>query len=243
MPFLFFSFLWWEECMSCVCFYILCERKSWCIELGPTYSNYVHALCWSFNKTTKFFLKEQKRQPAMCVARCMFLAFVVHKYGPNCNIDLHIYTLTCIRQRNKCTQKNTSLARSPPQWHVGSPSCSPSRHWLWCSQSVRVAPRSPSGSARDPSLATLSSPHHCYHLRRGDQEHSGDDFSFTLKEGPTVTWTLDTKAPLKYPFCIRFIIKSSSYGITNNVILPISRPAPSAYDHPLMTNNLSKELI
>uniref|UniRef100_A0A804Q3I0 Uncharacterized protein n=1 Tax=Zea mays TaxID=4577 RepID=A0A804Q3I0_MAIZE len=74
-------------------------------------------------------------------------------------------------------------------------------------------------------------------------EHSGDDFSFTLKEGPTVTWTLDTKAPLKYPFCIRFIIKSSSYGITNNVILPISRPAPSAYDHPLMTNNLSKELI
>ena len=50
------------------------------------------------------------------------------------------------------------------------------------------------------------------------KEHGGDDFSFTLKEGPTGTWTLDTKASLKYPLCIRFAVKSGGYRIADDVI-------------------------
>ncbi|CAO2205559.1 unnamed protein product [Urochloa humidicola] len=50
------------------------------------------------------------------------------------------------------------------------------------------------------------------------KEHGGDDFSFTLKEGPKGTWTLDTKSPLKYPLCIRFATKSGGYRIADDVI-------------------------
>jgi hypothetical protein len=50
------------------------------------------------------------------------------------------------------------------------------------------------------------------------KEHGGDDFSFELKEGPAGTWTLDTKAPLKYPLCIRFAVKSGGYRIADDVI-------------------------
>jgi hypothetical protein len=50
------------------------------------------------------------------------------------------------------------------------------------------------------------------------KEDGGDDFSFTLKEGPKGSWTIDTTTPLKYPLCIRFATKARVYRIADDVV-------------------------
>ncbi|XP_006656335.1 pollen allergen Lol p 2-A-like [Oryza brachyantha] len=39
-----------------------------------------------------------------------------------------------------------------------------------------------------------------------------------LKESPTNTWTLDSKAALKGPFSVRFAVKNAGYRVVDDVI-------------------------
>ncbi|TKW09307.1 hypothetical protein SEVIR_6G086080v4 [Setaria viridis] len=59
------------------------------------------------------------------------------------------------------------------------------------------------------------------------KEKGASDFS-ELKEGPTGTWTLDSKAPLKGPFSIRFAAKSGGYRVVDDAI-PASFKVGSVY--------------
>ncbi|XP_040380716.1 pollen allergen Phl p 2-like [Oryza brachyantha] len=49
-----------------------------------------------------------------------------------------------------------------------------------------------------------------------------------LKESPTNTWTLDSKAPLKGPFSVRFAVKNAGYRVVDDVI-PAEFKAGSVY--------------
>ncbi|OEL27442.1 hypothetical protein BAE44_0011539 [Dichanthelium oligosanthes] len=49
------------------------------------------------------------------------------------------------------------------------------------------------------------------------KEKGADDFT-ELKEGPTGTWTLDGKAPLKTPLSVRFAAKSGGYRVIDDAI-------------------------
>ena len=49
------------------------------------------------------------------------------------------------------------------------------------------------------------------------KEKGADDFT-ALKEGPTGTWTLEGKEPLKGPFSIRFAAKSGGYRVVDDAI-------------------------
>jgi hypothetical protein len=197
-------------------------------ELEPTYSNSVHVVCWSLNKLDGVYEGTKIIQPAMFVACRTFSDSVVHKYLPNCNID-PTQTHTQIRQRNKCTQINTWLARLPRAMAFRSSillamvalatlfavgSCT-------TPLTFQVGKGSKPGHlVLTPNVATISDVE--------IKEHGGDDFSFTLNEGPTGTWTLDTKTPLKYPLCIRFAVKSGGYRIADDVI-PANFKAGTTY--------------
>ncbi|RCV10833.1 hypothetical protein SEVIR_2G145900v4 [Setaria viridis] len=49
------------------------------------------------------------------------------------------------------------------------------------------------------------------------KEKGANDFS-ELKESPAGTWTLDSTAPLKGPFSIRFAAKSGGYRVVDDAI-------------------------
>uniref|UniRef100_J3MGJ8 Expansin-like CBD domain-containing protein n=2 Tax=Oryza brachyantha TaxID=4533 RepID=J3MGJ8_ORYBR len=59
------------------------------------------------------------------------------------------------------------------------------------------------------------------------KEKGAADWS-ELKESSTNTWTLSSKAPLKGPFSVRFLVKNGGYRVIDDVI-PAEFKVGSAY--------------